>query len=53
MACGDKLQDGQTEYTGICKDESDPGKETICAEQFQSCMTSIMSEKFLLHYYSL
>ena len=44
MACGDRLEDGQTEYTGLCSGINDPGNETTCSEQFQSCMSVIMSE---------
>merc|ERR1712141_400028 len=43
MACGTRLEGPESPYTGVCSGEDDPGNSTVCEEEFQSCMTAMIT----------
>ena len=43
MACGTRVEGPESPYSGICSSEDDPGNSTTCPEEFQSCMTAMIS----------
>merc|ERR1712156_445851 len=43
MACGTRAEGPESPYSGVCSSEDDPGNSTECAEEFQSCMTAMIT----------
>merc|ERR1712156_46280 len=43
MACGTRVEGPESPYSGVCSGEDDPGNSTECAEEFQSCMTAMIT----------
>ena len=44
MACGIRVEGPESPYSGVCSGEDDPGNSTECEEEFQSCMTAVISK---------
>merc|ERR1712156_306931 len=43
MACGTRVEGPESPYSGVCSSEDDPGNSTTCPEEFQSCMTAVIT----------
>merc|ERR1712224_1106552 len=43
MACGTRVEGPEAPYSGICSGEDDSGNSAICPEEFQSCMTAVIT----------
>ena len=50
MACGTRVEGPESPYSGVCSGEDDPGNSTTCPEEFQSCMTAMISKLESCHW---